>query len=441
MKKFDQSYYQELSAEVLTRAKQQGATGAEVTISIEAGFSVSSRLGQLETVEHHQDNGLGITVYVGQQTGSASTTDLSVPAIELTIEKACNIAKFTSSDPYAGLADPALMAYDYPDLELDHPWEITPEIAANYAIECETLAMDDLQITNSEGASVNSHRHLQLYANTHGFIGSYLTTQHSLNCILIAQQGGQMQRDFEYTLAREAEKLTKIEVLAKQARDKTVRRLGARRLKTRQSPVIFSPEVAKGLLGNFIAAISGSNIYRKSSFLLDHLESPVFPEHINITQKPDIKRALGSAPFDNEGVRTIEQSFVENGILKKYILNSYSARKLGMSSTGNAGGIFNVSITHSDSSLKDLLQKMDTGLLVTELIGQGVNIVTGDYSRGAFGYWVEKGEIVYPVEEITIAGNLKDMFLNIIDVANDVDIRGRILTGSILINKMTIAGE
>lgn len=441
MNTFNKSIYEELSLDILAKAKEQGASSAEVTIKIESGFAVSSRLGQVETVEHHSDKGLGITVYFDKQTGSASSSDLSMQAIESAIQKACSIANYTSQDPYSGLADKSMMAFNYPELNLDHPWNVTTEAALDFAIECENLAMSDPRITNSEGVSITSHRSLHLYANTHDFLGSYLSTQHSLNCILIAQESGQMHRDYDYTIARDARDLKKIEELAKDVREKTIRRLGARRLKTRSAPVIFHADMARGLLGNFVGAISGGNIYRKASFLVDQLGSSVFPDHISLIQDPLIPKGIGSVPFDNEGVKTSKQHFVEKGILQKYLLSSYSARKLGMESTGNAGGIYNLFISNSTISFSDLLKKMDTGLLVTELIGQGVNLVTGDYSRGAFGYWVEKGEVQYPVEEITIAGNLKEMFLNIVDVANDIDKRGRIQTGSILIEKMMIAGE
>ncbi|MBA2654771.1 MAG: metalloprotease PmbA [Gammaproteobacteria bacterium] len=438
---FDKSHYENLSADILEKAKKQGASHAEVTMSLEAGFTVSSRLKQVETVEHHHDKGIGITVFFGQQSGSASSSDLSPLALDTTIAKACNIAKYTSSDPYSGLAEKSQMAFDYPDLNLDHPWEITPEAALDFTIECETLAMENPRITNSEGSSLSSHRSLQVYANTHGFTGSYLTTQHSLNCVLIAQENGHMHRDYDYTIARNAADMKKIEDLARKASEKTINRLGARRLTTRTAPVVFSADIAKSLLSNYISATSGGSIYRKSSFLVDHLNKPVFPSHISLTQHPHLPKAVGSAPFDGEGVRTLKQDFVCDGVLQNYILSSYSARKLGMQTTGNAGGVYNLLITTSDLSFEELLKNMDTGLLVTELIGQGVNIVTGDYSRGAFGYWVENGKIQYPVEEITIAGNLQEMFMNIVAVSNDIDTRSRIHTGSILIDSMTIAGE
>jgi PmbA protein len=441
MSNINPAFYEQLSTEVLTKAKQQGATHAEVSIKIETGFAVSSRLGHAETIEYNQDKGLAIMVYMGKQTGSASTTDLSEEAIDIVVRKACDIARFTSSDTYSGPPDKALMAFDYPDLELDHPWEITPQTALDFAIECENLAMNDKQITNSEGASVNSHRAYQLYANTHDFIGSYFSTQHSLHCTLIAQDSNQMHRDYDYTVARKAGSLKRIEDLAKSVKNKTLSRLGARRLSTRSAPVIFSAEMARGLLGNLVSAMSGSNIYRKSSFLIDRLDSQIFPENISLWQDPHLIGGLASAPFDNEGVRTLKQNYIEQGVLKSFVLSSYSARKLGMASTGNAGGVYNLRISNSNHCLDELLKQMGKGLLVTELIGQGINLVTGDYSRGAFGFWVENGEIQHPVDEITIAGNLKDMFLNIVAIGNDIDTRSRIQTGSILIENMVIAGE
>jgi PmbA protein len=438
---FNIKAYEDLSAGILEKIKKQGATSGEVAITIDAGFSVSSRLGKVETIEHHQDKGIAITVFFGQQAGTTSSSDLSPAAIETAIQKACSIASYTSLDPYAGIADKPFMAFDYPNLALDYPWEISTKTALDFAIECENLAMRDSRITNSEGVTVTNHRSLHLYANTHDFTGSYLVTQHGFHCILIAQGKDQMHRDYEYSIARDPADLQKIEDLAMAVQKKTISRLNPRRLKTRMAPVIFSADIARSLLGNFVNAINGNNIYRNASFLVNQLNTPVFPTHISLTQYPHLLKAMGSMPFDNEGVRTLEQNFVKEGILTNYILDSYSARKLGLKTTGNAGGVYNLLATTSDLSFKELLQKMDTGLLVTELIGQGVNIVNGDYSRGAFGFWVEKGEIQYPVEEITISGNLRDMFKNIVAIANDVDTRGRIQTGSILLDGLMIAGE
>jgi PmbA protein len=441
MKEFDSEQYQSLCQRILDKAKQQGVGSAEVTLSQEEGFSVSSRLGQVETITHENNKGVSLTVYFDQKTGSASSTDLSDAAIDLTIEKACNIAKYTSADPYSGLADADQIAFHYPKVDIYYPWRITTEEALDIAIKCENLARQDKRITNSEGASVSSSRTFHVYGNTHGFVGSYPATQHGINCVLIAQEDGHMQRSYEYTVARDANDLMDIAELAEKSATKTISRLGARRLKTQSAPVLFSAEVARSLIGHLVAAMSGGNIYRQSSFLIDCLNQPIFPEHINLTQLPHLPKGMGSAPFDNEGVATIQQNFIEQGILKNYFLGSYSARKLGMKSTGNSGGIFNLQLSASDRSQLDLIKEMGRGLLVVELIGQGVNIVTGDYSRGVFGYWVEHGEIQFPVTEVTIAGNLKDIFQNVIAVANDIDKRSRVHTGSILIKEMMIAGE
>lgn len=441
MKDYDEQHYRAFAADIVEKAAKLGATSAEVSLNVESGFSVSSRLEQVETVEHHNDKGIEITVFFDKQSGTVRSSDFSNDAIDLSLEKACNIAKYTSPDPYAGLADASRMAFDYPKIILDFPWDITTEQALELAINCEHIARKDSRITNSEGASVSSHRAVHVYANSHGFVGSYPASHHSLHCVLIAQNNGQMVRDYEYTMARDPNDLMSVEQVANQAATKTINRVGARRLKTQSAPVIFNAEMAKGLIGNFVAAISGGNIYRKSSFLVDQLGQQIFPEYINLVQDPQLPKGIASAPFDNEGVLTVQQNYITSGVLTNYLLSSYSARKLGLQTTGNAGGIYNLLVSTSNHCFDELLKEMGTGLLVTELIGQGINIVTGDYSRGAFGYWVEKGEIKYPVQEITIAGNLRDMFLNIVRVANDVDKRGKIQTGSILLKEMMIAGE
>jgi PmbA protein len=439
---FVKQSFENLCLDTVANAQRMGATSAEVSVNVASGFTVTARLGQVDTIEHHHDKGIAITVFFDHKMGSASSSDLSSKAVSTLLERACNIAKVTNSDPYAGLAEKSLIAFGYPQLDLHYPWDIDPEQGLKLALECEDIARaEDQRITNSEGVSLSTHCSFQALANTHGFLGSYPSTQHSLNCALIAQQGDQMQRDYEYTVARDPADLEASPVLAKKAAKRVVDRLGARRLKTCRVPVIFLAPLAKGLLGNFVFAISGSNIYRKSSFLLDHLDKQVFPEFIRIDQRPHIPKAIGSTPFDDEGVRTFDQDFVTKGILQSYILSSYSARKLAMQSTGNAGGIQNLFISTSNQTLDELIRHMQQGLLVTELIGQGVNIVTGDYSRGAFGFWVENGAIQFPVEEITIAGNLADMFLNIVAVANDVDHRGSIHSGSILVEHMMVAGE
>lgn len=431
----------QLANKILKQATECGATGADVGISKETGFAISVRMGEVETIEHHQDKGISLTVYVGKKTGNASTSDFSEDAIRSTVEKAYSIAKYTQDDDCAGLADKELMATKFPDLDLYHPWKISPEHAVELAKECENTARkQDKRIHNSEGASVSTYETQYVYANTHGFIGNMHTTRHSMDITLLAKEKNRMERDYDYTVARDANGLLDINSLAKQAANKTVRRLNARKLKTQHVPIIFEAKLARGLLGHFVSAISGGNLYRKSSFLLDQIEKPIFPEFITIEQKPFLKKGLGSAAFDDEGVQTVKRKFIDNGILKSYVLGSYSARKLGLQSTGNAGGVYNLFVNTSDKDFNQLLKEMDTGLLVTELIGQGVNIVTGDYSRGAFGYWVEKGEIQYPVHEITIAGNLKKMYQGIKAIGNDVDHRGNVHTGSILIDNIIIAG-
>jgi PmbA protein len=427
---------------LLDEATQQGASAAEAGLSQENGLSVSVRLGDVETIEHHCDQGLGITVYFGQRKGSASTTDLSPASIKETVSAACSIARYTSADDYAGLPDPALQQTQFPDLDVYHPWQLGADQAIALAIECETAARGfHPEISNSEGASVNSHQGVRVLGNTQGFLQGYASTRHSLSCSVLAQRGDSMQRDYWYTVARNAALLESALSVGQKAGERTVRRLGARSLSTRQCPVLYSAEIASGLLGSFIGAISGGNLYRKSSFLLDALDTQIFPDFVHIYEQPYLIGALGSAAYDGEGVATQTRDLVSDGILRGYVLSTYSARKLGLQSTGNAGGVHNLSITPNSGDFTAMLKLLDTGLLVTELMGQGVNMVTGDYSRGAAGFWVENGVIQYPVEEITIAGNLKDMFKQIVAIGNDIDYRGNVRTGSILLEKMAIAGE
>lgn len=438
----DQPQLQALAARVLTHAKKLGSEQAEMSATLETGFSVTARVGDVETLEHHQNQNLDITVYKNQRCGSASTSDFSLTAIQVAVEKACAMAQFTGEDVYLGLADRDLMANDYPDLKLYHPWKITPKEAVAMAIHCETLAtQQDKRIKHSEGATINTFDTHEMYANSHGFFGDYLKSGHSISCTLVAEQHDEMAREYEYTLARDPANLLDYEKIAKRAAEKTLQRLGAKRLTTQRCPVIFHAPVACSLLGNFTNAIAGVTLYRGISFLVDHLEKALFPESITIQQHPHAMGAIGSAPFDDDGVKTQKINYVQDGVLVNYCLGTYSGRKLGMKSTGNAGGVHNVVMNHADKSLSDLFKEMGTGLFVTELIGQGVNIVTGSYSRGAFGFWVENGEIQYPVHEITIASNLKDMFKGFVRVANDVDHRRNIKTGSILIDQMMVAGE
>jgi PmbA protein len=429
-------------ADLLNGAKTQGATAAEAGLNIEKGLSVTARLGDVETIEHHQDQGLGITVYIGQRKGSASTTDLSPASIKETVNAACSIARYASEDEYAGLPDQALLATDFPDLDLYHPWNIGAEEAIDLTIECEQAALTYAdEINNSEGATVNSHQGIRIIGNSLGFLHGYPTTRHSLSCSVLGQRGDSMQRDYWFSVVRNANDLEPAAAIGKKAAERTIARLQGKSLSSRQCSVLFAAETAAGLLGSLISAISGGNLYRKSSFLLDTLGWQIFPDFVHIHEQPHLRNALGSTPYDAEGVATKNRDIVAQGVLQSYVLSSYSARKLGLQTTGNAGGVHNLSIDPGEDDLGALLARMQTGLLVTELMGQGVNMVTGDYSRGAAGFWVENGEILYPVEEITIAGNLQDMYRDIIAVGNDVDYRGNIRSGSILIEQMSIAGS
>lgn len=428
--------------DILHEATRQGASSAEVDVSVNKGFTVTARKGDVETVEYNQDKMIGITVYFGKRSGSASISDVRPEAIHAAVKAACNIARFTDEDPYSGLADKNLLAFNYPKIDLAFPWSINVEQAIELAIECEAKALaKDKRITNSEGATVATVQVCHAYGNTQGFVGIFPATRHEISCVLIAKQNDEMQRDYSYTVSCDPYLLESITTIANQAVDRTVKRLGARRLTTRRIPVIFAAEEARGLLGHFVSAISGGNLYRKSSFLLDHIDKPIFPAHINIDERPYLAKGLGSSPYDDDGVTTRTNKFIENGVLRSYCLGVYSARKLGLQTTGNSGGVHNLFITTGNKDLPALLKTMGTGLLVTELMGQGINIVTGDYSRGCSGFWVENGEIQYPVEEITIAGNLREMYANLVEVGSDVDKRGNIQTGSILLENMMVAGD
>lgn len=431
-----------LVADILTEARAQGATAAEAAVSFSSALSVTVRLGEVETLEHHRQRGLGVTVYVDQRRGSASTADWRPEAIRDTVQSACAIARHTAADPCAGLADPERLARQILDLDLYHPWLLTAEDAIELARECEAAALAlDPRIRNSEGGSVATHAGLVVYGNSHGFCGGYPTTRHSLSCSVIGQDDGEMQRDHWYTVARDRDGLETPVAVGRKAAERALRRLGGRRLGTRQTPVLFVPELARGLIGHFVAAIRGGALYRKASFLLERLGTPVFPAFVTIRERPHLLKALASAPFDSEGVATVDRDPVAGGVLQGYVLDSYSARRLGMETTGNAGGTHNLIVEPSPLGHEDLLRQLDTGLWVTELLGHGVNPVTGDYSRGASGFWVENGEVRYPVHEITIAGNLNEMFKNIVAVGNDVDVRGGIRCGSLLLERMTVAGE
>ena len=427
--------------DVLNEAKKQGATAAKASLSVGKGLSVNARLGDVETIEHDCNQGLGLTVYIGQRKGSASSTDLSLKSIKDTVRAACSIAKYSSEDEFSGLPDANLLATEFPDLELNHAWNLNAEQAIDLAIECEAAARDvSAEITNSEGASVNSHDNLSILGNSHGFLQAVQTTRHSISCSVIAQRGNDMQTNYWYSVVRDAQALENALSIGKTAAKRALDRLGSRRLTTRTAPVLFCPKMAAGLLGHFLSAISGGALYRKASFLLDSVDTQLFPNFIQIHEQPYLKKALGSGAFDSEGVTTRTRDIVADGFLKSYLLSSYSARKLGLKNTGNAGGVRNLTIDSAGTdNFQAMLKKLDTGLFVTELMGQGVNGMTGDYSRGAAGFWVENGEILYPVDEITIAANLKDMYKNLVAVGNDTDYQGNIRTGSLLIEKMSIA--
>ncbi len=437
-----QAELEALVALALEEAKRLGASSAEAGASVDVGLSVNVRKGEVDTLQHQRDRSLGVTVYFGQRKGSASSSDFRRESVLETVRAACSIARHTSEDPAQGLADAELMAKDVPDLDLFHPWALSAEEAIAIARECEAAALGaDPRIVNSDGADVSTHIGLRVYGNSHGFLGGYRASRHSLSCMVVGRDGGEMQRDYWYTVGRAPELLESAASVGRKAAERTLRRLNPRRLSTRKVPVLYAPEVARGLLGHFIAAISGGALYRKASFLVDSLGQRIFPDFVHIEEQPHIKRGLGSAPFDGEGVATRPRTLVEDGVLQGYVLSSYSARKLGMQTTGNAGGVHNLIIRPGALDFAGLLKEMGTGLVVTELMGQGVNGVTGDYSRGASGFWVENGELAYPVQEITVASNLKQMFAGLRAVGSDVDERGNIRTGSLLLDGMTVAGE
>ncbi|MHB8476007.1 MAG: metalloprotease PmbA [Steroidobacteraceae bacterium] len=427
----------------LEEARVRGASQAEAAVSQDTGLSVGVRLGEVETLEHQRDRSMGITVYFGRRKGSASTADFSLDAVRATVAKACSIARFTAEDACAGLADAALMTSAPKNLDLAHPWSVSADRAIEIAKACEAAALGfDARINNSEGASLGTHQGLHVYGNTHGFVGGYPTTSHTLSCVVLAGTGETMQRDYWYSSSRDWRELEQAEAIGRESARRTIARLGPRKLSTRRAPVLFVPEIARGLIGHFVAAIRGSSQYRQSSFLLNSAGQQVFPAGFSIAERPHIPKAMGSAPFDDEGVETRDRELVADGVLSGYILSSYSARKLGLKTTGNAGGAHNLIVAPNLAGGMDaLLSRLGTGLLVTELMGQGINMVTGDYSRGAAGFWVENGAVQYPVAEITIAGNLRDMLKGIAAVGDDVDVRGGTRVGSILLQEMTIAGD
>lgn len=425
----------------LDEARKLGANQAEVAASHDSGLSVTSRLGDVENLEYTNDRGLGITVYLDSRKGSASTSDISAAAICEAVAKACTFATYTEQDEHAGLADAALMASDVPDLDLDHPWGIDAATAITLGIECEDAALKyDPYIDNSEGATISSNRGTRAYGNSHGFSGSFSKTSHSISCVVIGAENGDMQRDYYYSSARDAADLEDGKLIGEIAAERTVARKGARKIKTTRAPVLYTPELARGFIGHAMGAISGGAQYRRSSFLLDAVGEKLFPDFVRIEERPHLLKGMASAPYDAEGVSTYDRDIVSDGVLQGYILSSYSARRLGLQTTANAGGTQNLLVPGNAGDLQSLIKEMGTGLLVEELIGQGVNAVTGDYSRGAVGHWVENGEIQFPVHEVTIAGNLRDLYGRIAAIGNDQDMRGGMRCGSLLVEEMTIAG-
>ena len=433
---------QQLSEDVLKHARAKGATACEVDVSEGFGQSVTVRCDEVETIEFNRDKGIGITIYSGQRKGYASTSDFSAQALRETVEAALDIARFTAEDDCAGLADAALMAKDYPDLDLYHPWALTVEEAIETARRCEQAAFDASPlVSNSEGASISTQQAHFVSANSLGFMGGYPTSRHYISCSVISGEQDAMQRDDWYTTHRDARQLDDAAQVGRIAAERAIARLGGRKVKTGEFPIILEAPLAGGLLGSLVHAASGGALYRKSSFLLDQLGKKIMPDFIQIAERPHIPCGLGSASFDSDCVATRDRDLVSNGILQGYFLSTYTARKLGMQTTANAGGSHNLVIQPGELGLEGLMAKMGRGLLVTELLGHGINYVTGDYSRGAAGYWIEDGKIAYPVEEITIAGNLKAMLAGIVAVGNDVLVRGSKQTGSIMLDRMTVAGE
>ena len=425
----------------LEEAANRGVDQAEVAASCDTGLAATARLGDVENLEYTNDRGVWVTVYKDFRKGSASTSDTRPEAIREAVAKACTFADCTAQDQFAGLADADLMCTDIRDLDLDHPWTIEAAEAIDMAIACEAagLAVDD-RINNSEGATVSTNRGGRAYGNSHGFVGSYAKSSHSVSCVVLASENGEMQRDYYYSAARDAADLDDIDYIGRTAGQRAIGRLGARKIKTTRAPVLFVPELARGFIGHAIGAVSGGAQYRKASFLLDAAGEEIFPGFVSIEERPHILKGMASASYDAEGVGTWDRDIVSDGVLREYVLSSYSARRLGMQTTANAGGAQNLLVPGTGGDLESLIKEMGTGLVVEELIGHGLNMVTGDYSRGAVGQWVENGEIQYPVHEVTIAGNLRDLYLRIAAIGDDQDLRGGIRCGSLLVEEMTIAG-
>ena len=437
----DRSDLEDLIRFVLDEAGKQGADQAEAAASHDYGLSATARLGDVENLEYTNDRAIGVTVYHGLRKGSASSSDFSVDAMRETVAKASAFAKYTAVDKYAGLANAELMASDVPDLELSHDWKIDADAAIKIALSCEDSARGyDKRISNSEGATVSTSSGVRAYGNSHGFVGSFPRSSHSISCSVVGEANGEMERDYHYSAAREPGELESPEQIGETAARRTVSRLGSRKIKTTKAPVLYAPEIARTFVGHVIGAIAGVAQYRRSSFLLDAVGENIFPDFFQLQERPHIPRAMASRPYDAEGVAVSDRDIVIDGKLQGYVLSSYSARRLGLETTGNAGGTHNLIVPGNAGDMAAIIKSMQSGLLVRELIGQGVNPVTGDYSRGAVGYWIENGEIAYPVHEVTIAGNLRELYQRIIAIGNDQDIRGGIRCGSLLVDGMTIAG-
>ena len=432
---------QDAAAWVLEEARRQGLDGAEVNVSLSQGFSVNVRQGEVETVEFHRDRGVSLTVFQGKRKGHASSSDDSRDSLRDTLQAAAAIARYTEEDPHAGLAPADMLARDIPDLDLYHPWQMDTQTAIEEALRCEKVARADSRIVNSEGASISSGASLRVFATSEGFLHGYQGTHHSRVCSVVAEDEQGMQRDYWYDSGRRGERLASAEAIGEKARERALARLGATIPETGQQPIIFAPEVASGLLGHLVSAISGGALYRRSSFLQDSLGKPVLPDGYHLHENPHLAAGNASAPFDGDGLPTRKQAFVEDGVLKQYALGLYAGRRLGMSPTGNGGGVRNLRITDSGESLAELMARVPKGILVTEVMGQGVNMVTGDYSRGASGFWFENGVIQGPLQEFTIAGHLGEMLRGIQGSGTDVDYRGNIACGSLLLSPMQVAGR
>ncbi len=431
-----------IAEDVIARCRRRGADQIEVGVNVDTGLAVNVRLGEVETVEHTRDRGLTLTVYCGQRKGSASTADLDERSIDITVDQALAIARYTEADPAAGLADADRLATFFPELDLWHPIGPDANAAIELALRCESAALGfDPRINNSEGAGVNAGRSYGVYANSHGFVGRDFGTRYSLSCSVLGGVDDAMQRDYFYDSARAFADLADAEAIGRETARRTLMRLDARSLSTRRAPVIFAAELARGFFGHLTGAVSGGALYRKASFLLDSQGTQIFPRWMQLIEQPHLKRAPGSAAFDDEGVATRANPLVVDGVLERYILGSYSSRKLGLASTGNAGGVHNLCVTPNAGGLQELFADMGSGLYVTELLGQGVSLLTGDYSRGAAGFWIENGQIAHAVHEITIAGNLREMFANLIAVGSDIDTRGNVRTGPLRLSELTIAGD